>query len=33
MSYYIYYRSEANDLALRLGRLYTKRDDVAIFER
>ncbi|XP_046443717.1 ethanolamine-phosphate phospho-lyase-like [Daphnia pulex] len=24
--------SEANDLALRLGRLYTKRDDVAIFE-
>lgn len=24
--------SEANDLALRLGRLYTKRDDVAVFE-
>lgn len=25
--------SEANDLALRLARLYTKRQDVAVFER
>ena len=26
-------RSEANDLALRLARLHTKREDVAVFER
>lgn len=28
----MFYRSEANDLALRLARLYTKREDVAVLE-